>query len=174
MAQSHIASQTISEMREFAGFTPTEQFFIARSLDLALERHPLRSGSAVTAPASMTRTQLAEYKALRAQRNALRTHASDDALRNFFGALVDVSAQDFARGHLSSFAAYRFLYERLLGSSVRPYLPASFCAAAALPIIEPERRKELLGSVDEAIVITAHWSSRPPAFFPCQVADEPA
>jgi hypothetical protein len=170
MAQSHTASQTISEMREFASFTRFEQFFIARSLDLVLERH----GEGRGAHASARGSQCNGYRNLRAQRQGLRQNASDEALRRFFGALVDVSAQDFARGHLSSFGAYRFLYERLLGAAARPYLPASFCAAAALPTIEPEKRRQLLRSVDESIVTTPGWSSRAPAFFPCQLAEEPA
>ena len=168
MAQSHTALQTIAEMREFASFTAGEQFFIARSLDLVLERHGTRSG----AHGSATRTQHDAYRELRVQRERLRLNASDESLRRFFGALVDVSAQDFARGQLSSFRAYRFLYERLLGAAARPYLPASFCAAAALPSIEPQKRKLLLRSVDESIVTTLGWSSRAPAFFPCQLAAE--
>ena len=95
------------------------------------------------------------------------------ALEGFFGALVRVTAQDLARGALASFAAYRFLYERLLGAGVRPYLPASFCAAAALPQIEPARRKLLLESISEAVVTTPGWSNREPVFIPCRVLDEP-
>jgi len=34
---------------------------------------------------------------------------------------------------IGGFAAYRFLYERLFGARVRPWLPAAFCAAAGLP-----------------------------------------
>jgi len=174
MAHSHIAAQTIAEMREFAGFTSAERFFIARSLDLALDRGTLGRGANVSAHASVTWTQYVAYRDLRAQRDELRQDCSDEALRRFFGALVDISAQDFARGHLTSFCAYRFLYERLLGSAARPYLPASFCAAAALPTIEPDRRRELLGSVDDSILTTGRWSPRAPTFFPCQVAEEPA
>ena len=84
-----------------------------------------------------------------------------------------VSAQDLARGMLTSFAAYRFLYERLLGAAVRPYLPASFCAASILPQIEPVRRKLLLASVNEWVVATPGWSEREPVFVPCQVSDVP-
>ena len=34
---------------------------------------------------------------------------------------------------MPSFSAARFLYERLVGAEGRPWLPAAFCAAAALP-----------------------------------------
>ena len=174
MAQSHTASQTIAEMREYAAFTPAEQFFIARSLDMARERGPVPCGAGVSAHCSVTWTQYMAYRDLRAQRDKLRKNGSDNALQCFFGALVDVSAQDFARGHITSFDAYRFLYERLLGSATRPYLPASFCAAAALPTIAPDMRRSLLGSVNENIITTPRWSSREPAFFPCKVAEEAA
>ena len=38
MAITGTASLTISEMREFAGFTPAEQRYIRRSLDIGLGR----------------------------------------------------------------------------------------------------------------------------------------
>jgi hypothetical protein len=46
--------------------------------------------------------------------------------------------------------SFRFLYERLLGASARPWLPAAFCAAAALPHLHPERRRTLLQSISES------------------------
>ena len=62
--------------------------------------------------------------------------------------------------------AFRFLYERLLGAEVRPWLPGAFCGAAALPHIRPERRKELLQSISEAAATAPGWSMRAPRFFP--------
>ena len=50
----------------------------------------------------------------------------------FLGMLVTLSAFDLGQDRLPNFAAFRFLYERLLGAGVRPWLPAAFCAAAAL------------------------------------------
>ena len=39
------------------------------------------------------------------------------------GRWMTLSAFDLGEGKLSCFAAYRFLYERLLGPAVRPWLP---------------------------------------------------
>ena len=56
-----------------------------------------------------------------------------DALESFLGKLVRLTAFDLAQEKITGFTAYRFLYERLLGAQVRPWLPGAFCAAAALP-----------------------------------------
>ena len=65
-----------------------------------------------------------------------------------------------------SVARYQPVYERLLGADVRPWLPSAFCAAAALPQIRPECRKELLQSLSEAAATAPGWSDREPAFYP--------
>ena len=67
---------------------------------------------------------------------------------------------------MPDFAAYRFLYERLIGAAVRPWLPGAFCAAAALPHLHPERRRALLQSISEAAATAPGWSNREPVFFP--------
>jgi hypothetical protein len=74
----------------------------------------------------------------------IRDHVPDDsgldAVEPFMAPLVTVSAFDLGQDRLGSFAAYRFLYERLVGAGVRPWLPGAFCAAAALPHLHPDRR----------------------------------
>ena len=75
---------------------------------------------------------------------------------------------------IESFSAYRFLYERLFGARVRPWLPAAFCAAAALPQIAPARRKVLLQSLSEAAATAPGWSDREPCFYPEKVEAEAA
>ena len=64
-----------------------------------------------------------------------------DAVEPFFAPLVTISAFDLGQDRLASFGAYRFLYERLIGANVRPWLPGAFCAAAALPHLHPEKRR---------------------------------
>jgi len=64
--------------------------------------------------------------------------------------LITLSAFDLGQDRLPNFAAYRFLYERLIGASSRPWLPAAFCAAAALPNLHPDDRRALLQSIGEA------------------------
>ena len=172
MPNSHIASRTIAELREFAGFKAQEQFFIERSLDLALQRSDCPPGFSAGTHRSSTLSQYVAYHDLRASRHATAEGRPIEALDRFLGLLVRVSAQDLARGLIESFAAYRFLYERLLGAAVRPYLPASFCAAAALPQIDPHRRRLLLATLPAEVIATSCWSAREPEFFPRTIADE--
>ena len=82
-----------------------------------------------------------------------------------------LAAFDLEQERLKSFSAFRFLYERLLGAAVRPYLPAAFCGAAALPSMRPERRKQLLQSLSEAAATALGWSDREPVFYPEYVDD---
>jgi hypothetical protein len=97
-----------------------------------------------------------------------------DGLEAFMAPLMRVTAQDLALEQIESFSAYRFLYERLLGAKARPWLPAAFCAAAALPQIRPARRKVLLQSLSEAAATAPGWSDREPCFYPEKVEAEPA
>lgn len=85
-----------------------------------------------------------------------------------------MTAFDLAQDRIECFSAYRFLYERLLGARVRPWLPSAFCAAAALPQIRPERRKALLHSISEAAATAPGWSDREPTFYPEWVEKEAA
>jgi len=71
-----------------------------------------------------------------------------------------------AQAKLSSFSAFRFLYERLLGAAVRPWLPSAFMAAAALPALHPSDRKALLGSISATDAAAPGWSIRPAVFTP--------
>ncbi len=89
-----------------------------------------------------------------------------DRLEAFIGLLVRVSAFDLGQDRLPGFGPYRFLYERLLGAQVRPWLPAAFCAAASLPHLQPARRRALLHSISEAAATAPGWSLREPVFFP--------
>jgi hypothetical protein len=84
----------------------------------------------------------------------------------FMGMLITVAAFDLGQDRLPNFAAYRFLYERLVGASARPWLPAAFCAAAALPHLHPDRRRTLLQSISESAATAPGWSNREPVFWP--------
>jgi hypothetical protein len=100
--------------------------------------------------------------------------SSFDAIEEYMGKLLRIAAFDLAQDRLTCFSAFRFLYERLLGAEVRPFLPSAFCAAAALPQIRPERRKHLLQSISEAAATAPGWSAREPSFYPEWVAKEAA
>ena len=95
-------------------------------------------------------------------------------IESFIGKLTRVAAFDLAQERIEGFSAFRFLYERLLGADVRPWLPSAFCAAAALPQIRPQRRKQLLQSLSEAAATAPGWSDAKPSFYPEFIEKEAA
>jgi hypothetical protein len=175
MAKSGTASLTISELREFASFTEEEQLFIERSLDVGLGRgDAFKHWTGRAGDADAIRSQYLAYRELRTLRDAIPCETSLGGVHEFIGALIRITVQDLAQEQLASFSAYRFLYERLLGAKARPWLPAAFCGAAALPQIRPFRRKTLLQSLSEAAATAPAWSEREPCFYPEKVEAEAA
>lgn len=162
----------IAEMREFAGFTPAEQRYIKRSLDIGLARtDAFRRWGRSEAENTAIRRQYVAYQDLKALRGLIPEDDTPYEVERFLGKLVRLAAFDLEQERLASFSAFRFLYERLLGAAARPYLPAAFCAASALPSIAPQRRKLLLQSLSEAAATAPGWSDRAPVFFPEYVDD---
>lgn len=175
MAQLDTASLAIAELREFAEFDPAEQRYIRRSLDIGLARaDAIERWARDTDEASSIRRQTRAYQQLRSLRAALPAMRSGDRMDEFLGRLIKLTVFDLAQGCINGFAAYRFLYERLLGPEARPWLPAAFCAASALPQIVPERRKVLLHSISEAAACAPGWSKRRPGFYPDWIEDQSA
>ena len=172
---SSAASSSIAEMREFASFTQDERAFIERSLDIAFGRgDAFKTWSREPGDGAAIRSQYIAYRELVALRDAIPGADHFDGVSSFLGSLIRVSAQDLAQERLGGFAAYRFLYERLLGAVARPFLPSAFCGAAALPQIRPERRKQLLQSLSETAATAPAWSRREPAFMPEKIEIETA
>lgn len=175
MANAGTASLTIAELREFASFSPSEQRYIKRSLDVGLGRQDAfklwaRDGQ----ENASIRSQYVVYQELKRLRGAIPADSAFDALESFMGKLIRLAAFDLAQERIDGFSAFRFLYERLLGPEARPFLPSAFCAAAALPQIRPERRKHLLQSISEAAATAPGWSSRAPSFYPEWIEKEAA
>ena len=167
MAQKH-SFQMITEMKEFSTFDPAEQRYIRRSLEVctkgidAAERWARNAGEAksIQAQARLYRTLLVVIG------TSIPDDIAIDATTEFIGPLVTLAAFDLGEGKLSSFAAFRFLYERLLGGMIRPWLPSAFLGAAALPGLHPSHRKSLLRSIATADVAPAGWSIRDSVFVP--------
>lgn len=175
MAQAGTASLTIAELREFAGFGPCEQRYIKRSLDVGLgRRDAFKVWARDAAESAAIRGQYVAYQELKALRGTIPDELGFDGLETFMGKLMRITAFDLAQDKIEHFSAYRFLYERLLGAEIRPWLPSAFCAAAALPQIRPERRKGLLQSLSEAAATAPGWSVRQPSFYPEWVEKEAA
>ena len=179
MASIDTASLTIAELREFAGFSGAEQRYIKRSLDIGLGRQDaFRLWARDAHETAAIRSQYVLYQELKALRRDMADGARDsggfDGIEQFMGTLIRLTAFDLGQEKLGGFSAYRFLYERLLGAEVRPWLPSAFCAAAALPQIRPERRRGLLQSISEAAATAPGWSARAPTFYPEWVEKEAA
>ena len=158
---------TLAEMKEFASFPAATQRYVRRSLDIGLDRDDaMERWSRDVVEATSIRAQARIYERLPDIRASVPDDSGLDAVEPCLAPLVTVSAFDLGQGRLVTFSAYRFLYERLIGASVRPWLPAAFCAAAALPHLHPELRRKLLQSISEAAATASGWSTRAPAFFP--------
>jgi len=172
MGHSGTAALTIAELREFASFTPAEQRYIKRSLDIGLGRQDaFRLWARDAEESAAIRSQYVAYQELKTLRGAIPDGNGPEGtsfagLDDFIGKLVRVAAFDLAQARITCFSSFRFLYERLLGAGVRPWLPAAFCGAAALPQIHPGQRKKLLQSISEAAATAPGWSARDPSFFP--------
>ena len=170
-------AMALAEMREFAGFSAATQRYIRRSLDIGLEREDaMERWSRDVIEAASIRAQARIYARLPEIRAIVPDDSGLDAVEPFLTPLITVSAFDLGQGRLTSFSAYRFLYERLVRPDVRPWLPAAFCAAGALPHLHPDLRRRLLQSISEAAATASGWSNRRPSFFPHWVekVEEPA
>ena len=160
-------AMTLAEMNEFAGFAAATQRYIRRSLDIGLDRDDaLARWSRDTVEAASIRAQARIYQRLPSLRQIVPDDSGLDAVEPFMTPLISLAAFDLGQGRLTSFSSFRFLYERLLGAEVRPWLPAAFCAAAALPHLHPDLRRRLLQSISEAAATASGWSNRKPNFFP--------
>ena len=158
---------TLAEMKEFAGFSAATQRYVRRALDIGLEREDaMARWSRDVVESASIRAQAHMYERLEEVRALLPDDTDLNGIESFMGPLVAITAFDLGQGRLTSFSAYRFLYERLVGAEVRPWLPAAFCAAAALPNLHPDLRRKLLQSISEAAATASGWSNRQPAFFP--------
>nr|WP_189675316.1 hypothetical protein [Sphingomonas glacialis] len=160
-------AMTLSEMQEFATFASATQRYVRRSLDIGLDREDaIERWSRDGVETASIRAQARLYTRLPAIRALLPDDTGLDAIEPFLTPLMTVTAFDLGQGRLTTFAAYRFLYERLIGAEVRPWLPAAFCSAAALPHLHPDLRRKLLQSISEAAATASGWSNRQPAFYP--------
>jgi len=161
------STQMLGEMKLFASFSAAEQRYIRRSLDVGLNRgEPSANWARNPAETAQIETQSRRYRLLDLIRSCISDDDDPEGAECFLAPMITLSAGDLADGKLTDFEAYRFLYERLLGPESRPWLVSAFCAAAALPAIHPELRKQLLQSIPVQDAVAAGWSIRPSLFFP--------
>ncbi|WP_443019610.1 hypothetical protein [Sphingomonas phyllosphaerae] len=160
-------AMTLAEMKEFATFPAATQRYIRRSLDVGLDRDDaLARWSRDVVEAASIRAQAQHYRRLPAIRALVPDDSGLDAAEQVLAPLITLAAFDLGQGRITTFSAFRFLFERLVGAKVRPWLPSAFCSAAAMPHLHPELRRRLLQSISEAAATASGWSSRQPSFFP--------
>lgn len=158
---------TLGEIKEFAGFSAAAQRYIRRSLDVAFDRIDASAlWSRDAYEAASIRTQHIVYERLDNVRHMIPRTSMIEEAEPFIASLITLAAFDLGQGRIDSFAAFRFLYERLLTAEARPWLPAAFCGAASLPHLPPDARRHLLQSISEAAATAPGWSKRAPSFFP--------
>lgn len=161
------STQLIDEMKQFASLSAAEQRYIRRSLDVGLNRQDAAAcWSRNAAEKAQIESQARRYRMLGLIRACISDEAEPEAAECFLAPLITLSAGDLGEAKITDFEAYRFLYERLLGAEARPWLVSAFCAAAALPGLHPELRKQLLQSLPVQDAMAAGWSIRAPLFFP--------
>ena len=162
-----LSTQMLNEMRLFASFSPAEQRFVRRSLDVGLSRCDARECWARTSDEAMAiEAQARRYRNLELIRACVPDDDAPDEAEPFLATLITLSAADLSEGKIAGFEAYRFLYERLIGPEARPWLVSAFCAAAAQPAVHPAFRKQLLQSIPVGDAVAAGWSINPPLFYP--------
>ena len=161
----------LAEIHEFGTFRPEVQKYICRSLDVAF-----CPGAAVSIWAQNEReaegihAQIEIYEDLPEIGRCLPREQSHIDADNVLFPLIALTTFDLTCSPIGSFVAYRFLYERLLGADVRPWLPAAFCAAASLPHLPRHFRRALVESA--AMASDAAWSMLEPTFFPKWLHEE--
>lgn len=144
----------LAEIGEFATFTAAEQRYIRRSLDVAEQgADASEKWARGIIEAGSIGEQAKRYSTIDAVRRLLLSDLEPGDTSTVLPILIKLSAFDLQSGKLTSFAAYRFLYERLFGAAVRPWLLSGFTCAATLPCIHPELRAELMGSLSRAEII---------------------
>src|SRR3546814_15332666 len=105
----------MAEIREYAGFPAATQRYIRRSVDIGLEREDaIARWSRDMVEETAIRVQARVYQRLIEVRVHIPDDSGLDALEGFMAPLIAVSAFDLGQDRLPGFAAYRFLYERLL------------------------------------------------------------
>jgi hypothetical protein len=172
---THAYERNIKEMREFATFSPKAQRYIKRALDVAnYNKDTYKRWCRDEEEELSIEIHFSVYKMIDTVIDLIpdNTDTQFEVTTDFFGNLTCVAIFDISQYGIDSFDSFRFLYERLFGSKVHPYLPAVFVAAATLPVHIVDKRIYLLQSLPIEVVQTTRWSETEPLFFPTWILDK--
>jgi hypothetical protein len=163
-------SRMLAELGEFASFSAETQRYICRSLEGAFEveestDHWARDERELDA----IRLQRQVYAALLKIRFSIPKDDQSVQGEAFLLPLIEATAFDISSSRLASFRPYRFLYERLLGARIRPWLASAFLAAVGLPYFPAAVRKSLVATLEGALV--DDWSPTEPVYWPRWLGD---
>ena len=166
-------SRLIEQLREFTSFTRQSQRFICCSLDTAFApdispTHWARNAAEADAIAAQKQV----YKALPSIRASIPRDCAPVDAEAFLYPLMEMTAFDISCAKIASFAQYRFLYERLVGARVRPWLATPFLAAVSLPYIPGGVRHALIATAGDALA--DEWPQEEPAYWPLWLSDDQA
>lgn len=160
-------AQILREMKEFAQLPVRSQRYIRRSLEVCcgdpnlarrFARNPLEVRS--------VETQIALYARIEAVRAATPVDDRSASILQFIELIAPMAEFDLTQRKIDSFAAFRFLYERLAGPASRPWLLNIFTHCATLPHLDPALRFSLLKSIDRESAAASNWSPREARFLP--------
>lgn len=161
----------IAEMKEFGAFPKKTQRYIRQSLDVALGRgDPVAKWARNDRERYNITTQQHNYR-LVYDRITVRLQRAGKGVKmehieHMVGPLIAIASFDLQGGAIGGFGPFRFLYERLFGADIRPWLPSIYVAASAMPVISPDNRKVLLQSISEAACCAIEWNDSDPEFYP--------
>ncbi len=165
----------VAEMQEFAGLEPYEQRFIKQSLYMAsVARHP-EAASIEDVVGVWARGEDEEYLIRRQWDTYCQLPKVDRLTPSIFGyqyppeavaIILTMISVDLKAERISCFAAYHFLYERLLGPHIRPWLLCMFLWQATQPHLTAQHRESLFDSTPLMEVTATQWDNTASRFFP--------
>lgn len=168
-----VSLMPIAEMNEFASFQPRTQRYIRRSLSVVKKEDAVSRWARDGVEAAEIKAQSKIYD----DRIDYIKHVIPESpglleTECLLSPLLTMSSFDIGQSRLPTFSSYRFLYERIFGAKVRPWLPSAFLASASMPQIDPDKRRELLQSISESAASAHGWSMKDPVFFPSWIEKE--
>lgn len=165
---------------EFFGFELDERMHIARGLQMAASDAPDASPLAIAFAARINPDTVRFGSALQQMmagdlavfytkggllelKQTLPRDGEASANAHFLQTLIFATIKELNFWSIHRFQPYRFLYERLVGTEIRPFLPAAFLASVNLPRGEAEWARNATATVE---LWDGQDSRPPPLFFP--------
>lgn len=163
----------VDEMAQFASFPEATRRYICEALEIGftgVSNKPV-VGDRLSAIASRL-ARMDVYHSMPFVRECISNKNYNlETWSKEFGLLHRYAQFDVQYAEMSDFKAFVFLYERLLGSAIRPWLLSIYLAAAASPRITEEAREQLLSGITAFDVAHDFVTAPAPKYFPNQDED---